>query len=51
MTLFCEKDIVAKFKEMESGCNLAEFSKGGCGSRRIFTDDDDDDFTLNTVAM
>jgi hypothetical protein len=26
--------IVAKFKEAKTGCNLAESSKEGCGSKR-----------------
>jgi hypothetical protein len=34
MTLLCKKIIVAKSKEVKSGCNLAEPSKKGYGSKR-----------------
>jgi hypothetical protein len=34
-TLLCKKKIiVAKSKEVKPGCNLAEFSKEGYGSKR-----------------
>jgi hypothetical protein len=33
-TLFCKRIIVAKSKEVKTGCNLAEFSKEGYGSKR-----------------
>jgi hypothetical protein len=34
MTLFCKiKITVAKSKEVKTGCNLAESSKEGCGSK------------------
>jgi hypothetical protein len=34
-TLLCKKkNIVAKSKEVKTGCNLAESSKEGCGSKR-----------------
>jgi hypothetical protein len=32
-TLLCKKKIVAKSKEVKSGCNLAESSKKGYGSK------------------
>jgi hypothetical protein len=32
-TLLCKKTTVAKSKEVESGCNLAESSKEGYGSK------------------
>jgi hypothetical protein len=32
--LLCKKIIVAKFKEMKTGCNLVESSKEGYGSKR-----------------
>jgi hypothetical protein len=34
MTLLCKKIIVAKFKEVKTGCILAESSKKGYGSKR-----------------
>jgi hypothetical protein len=33
-TLLCKKIIVAKSKEVKTGCNLAESSKEGYGSKR-----------------
>jgi hypothetical protein len=33
-TLLRKKITVAKSKEMETGCSLAESSKEGCGSKR-----------------
>jgi hypothetical protein len=33
-TLLCKKIIVAKSKEVKTGCNLAESSKEDCGSKR-----------------
>jgi hypothetical protein len=33
-TLLCKKIIVAKSKEVKPGCNLAESSKEGYGSKR-----------------
>jgi hypothetical protein len=30
-----KKFIVAKSKEVKTGCNLAESSKEGCGSKRV----------------
>jgi hypothetical protein len=35
-TLLCKKSIVAKSKELKTGCNLAESSKDGYGSKRAF---------------
>jgi hypothetical protein len=37
---------LAKSKEVKTGCNLAESSKKGYGSKRgcVANDDDDDDF-------
>jgi hypothetical protein len=32
--LFCEKNNVAKSKDVKPGCNLAESSKEGYGSER-----------------
>jgi hypothetical protein len=32
-TLLCKRIIVARFKQMKTGCNLAEFSKEGYGSK------------------
>jgi hypothetical protein len=32
-TLLCKRSIVAKSKEMKTGCNLADFSKQSYGSR------------------
>jgi hypothetical protein len=34
MTLPCKEIIVAKFKEVKTGCNLAKSSKEGYGSKR-----------------
>jgi hypothetical protein len=33
-SLLCKKIIVAKSKEVKTGCNLAESCKEGCGSKR-----------------
>jgi hypothetical protein len=33
MTLLCKKNIVAISKEVKTGCNLAEFSMKGYGSK------------------
>jgi hypothetical protein len=32
--LLCKESIVAKFKEVKSGCNVGEYSKEGDGSKR-----------------
>jgi hypothetical protein len=41
-TLLCEEIILAKSKEVKPGCNLAESSNKGCGSKRgCFANDDD----------
>jgi hypothetical protein len=47
-TLLCEKNSAVKSKEVQLGCNLAEFSEEGYSSKERFTnaDDDDDDFLL-----
>jgi hypothetical protein len=34
-TLLCKKIIVAKCKEVKTGCNLAESSKEGYGPKRV----------------
>jgi hypothetical protein len=34
-TLMCKQMIVVASKELKTGCNLVEASKGGCGSKRI----------------
>jgi hypothetical protein len=34
-TLLCKKNIVAKYKKVKTGCNLAESSKEGYGSKRV----------------
>jgi hypothetical protein len=31
--LLCRKSIVAKSKEVETGCHMTEFSEEGCGSK------------------
>jgi hypothetical protein len=44
--LLCKKIIVAKSKEVKTGCNLAEYSKEGYGSKRASANDDDDDLFM-----
>jgi hypothetical protein len=43
MNLFCKHIIAAKFKEVKPGCNLAESSKEGYGSKRGCSADNDND--------
>jgi hypothetical protein len=44
--LLCKRISFAKSEEMKTGCNLAESSKEGYGSKRgCFANDDDNDDT------
>jgi hypothetical protein len=47
-TFLCKNMIVAKNKQVKTGCNLAEYSEEGYGSKRaVFADDDDADEKSN----
>jgi hypothetical protein len=41
--LLCKNNIVAKSKEVKTGCSLAESSKESYGSKRGCSANDDDD--------
>jgi hypothetical protein len=45
MAMLCKKITAAKSKEVKTGCNLAESSKEGYGSKRAVASDDDEQKT------